>query len=315
MTEHHADDSRHISSAQPAAEWLQPQPSRLRILSTFSRWLAFWRRFRRNRAAVVGLFLATAFVIVGIVAPIIAPFDPLSTHTGEPFSLPNAENYMGTDDLGRDIFSGVVYGIRFSMLVGVLAATTSALIGTTIGAISGYFGGWLDDILMRLTELFLIIPKLFLALVIVALFGTSLWIIILVIGLLSWPPIARVVRAEFLALREQEFVEAAHALGASDLDIAFSEILPNTSHVILIAASLQIPAAILLEAGLSFLGLGDPLTRSLGLMLNDAFSLLRRAWWTAVFPGLAISLISLGFNMTGDGLNDALNPRLKDQGA
>lgn len=271
----------------------------------------FWLRYKRNLGGVVGLVLVIFFLAVAVLAPDIARFDPLQVRTGPRFSTPTAENLMGTDDLGRDIFSGVIYGIRTSMLVGVLAVVTSASIGIIVGAVSGYFGGILDELLMRFTEFTLIVPKLFLALVIVAIFGSGLWIVILVIGILSWPPIARVVRAEFLALRESEFVEAARGLGASHFNIIFAEILPNVMPSILVTASLQIAGAILLEAGLSFLGLGDPSNRSLGLMLNDSLPLFRRAWWTSVFPGLTISLIVLAFNITGDTLNDTLNPRLR----
>lgn len=276
-----------------------------------SRWLRFWRQYSRNRAAVFGLALVVLFVATAILADVIAPFDPSSTNVGPLLSPPSLSHLMGTDDIGRDVFSAVVYGIRISIVVGVFTALTATVIGTIVGAAAGYLGGWVDHLLMRIVELFLSIPRLFLALVIVALFGVSLVNIILVIGFLSWPPIARIIRAEFLKLRDERFVEAARVLGASGFNIVFSEILPNTSHLILIAASLQVPAAIIVEAGLSFIGLGDPHPRSLGLILSDAFPLLRRAWWTAVFPGLGLSLISLSFNLTGDGLNDALNPRLK----
>jgi peptide/nickel transport system permease protein len=271
----------------------------------------FWRQFRRNKAGVLGLLVVLAFVVVSGFAHVLSPRNPTATNTAPPFTPPSREIPFGTDDLGRDVLSAVIFGIRVSVEVGVFAALTSALIGTLVGAIAGFTGGWVDNLLMRLAELFLSIPRLFLALVIVAIFGTSRVNVIFVIGVLSWPPIARIVRAEFLALREERFVEAARAIGASRIDIAFSEILPNTLHLILITASLQIPAAIIVEAGLSFLGLGDPQPRSLGLVLNDAYPFLRRAWWPAVFPGLALSLITLSFNLAGDALNDAFNPRLK----
>jgi peptide/nickel transport system permease protein len=260
----------------------------------------------------LGLALVVMFVATALFADAIAPFDPGSTNVGPPLSSPSSAHLMGTDDIGRDVFSAVVYGIRISVLVGVLSAIVSTLIGTVIGAVAGYMGGWVDAILMRLVEFFLSVPRLFLALVIVALFGVNLVNVILVIAFLSWPPIARIIRAEFLKLRYERFVEAAQVLGASSADIMFLEILPNTYHLVLIAASLQVPAAIIVEAGLSFIGLGDPHPRSLGLILSDAYPLLRRAWWTAVFPGLSLSLIALSFNLTGDGLNDALNPRLKE---
>lgn len=277
-----------------------------------ARWRGFWRQYRRNSAGVFGLALVVLFVATALWAGTIAPYDPGSTNVGPPLVPPNFTYLMGTDDIGRDVFSAVVYGIRISVLVGVLTALVSTLIGTVVGAVAGYFGGWVDAVLMRGVEFFLSIPRLFLAVVIVALFGVDIFKVIMVIAFLSWPPIARIIRAEFLKLRNERFVESARILGASSANIIFLEILPNTYYLVLIAASLQVPAAIIVEASLSFIGLGDPHPRSLGLILSDAYPLLRRAWWTAVFPGLSLSLIALSFNLTGDGLNDALNPRLKE---
>ena len=273
----------------------------------------FFLRFRKNKLGFIGLLLVTLFILISIFAPIISPYEPTKTNTGPVFMSPNAQFIMGTDNLGRDVFSGVIFGIRISIQVGVFAALTAATIGTLIGATSGFLGGAVDSILMRMTELFLSIPTLIAAIVIVAIFGASRLNVILVIGILSWPSIARVIRAEFLSLREKEFVEAARGIGQTRISIMLSEILPNTIHIILITASLQIPAAIIVEAGLSFLGLGDPQPRSLGLILNDAYPFLRRSWWSAVYPGLILSLIALSFNVMGDGLNDALNPYLKDK--
>ena len=311
MKETLADDHSDIYIGQPSVESVQS--TALQKATNQNRWLEFWHRYKRNRSAVFGLFLIIIFFVLGVLARLIAPYDPHSIGVGEIFSLPTSRNIMGTDDLGRDVFSGILYGIQVSLFVGLVAVSTSALIGTITGAISGYFGGWSDDILMRITELFLVVPKLFLALATVAIFGPSLFNVSLIIGILSWPSIARVVRAEFLARRDIEFVEAARGLGASNLDIILTEILPNVIPVVIVTASLQIAHAILLEAGLSFLGLGDPDARSLGFMLKDAIPLLRKAWWVAVFPGLTITLITLGFNLTGDGLNDALNPRLREK--
>jgi peptide/nickel transport system permease protein len=218
---------------------------------------------------------------------------------------------MGTDDLGRDILSGVLWGARVSIAVGLLAALTSTVIGVVIGAAAGFYGRTLDDVLMRVTEFFLVIPRFFLVLVMVALFGNSVWHVILVIGILSWPVTARLVRVEFLSLREKEFVEGSRAVGASDPRIILRHILPNAFPPIVVSGSLQIARAILMEAGLSFLGLGDPNQASWGVMLYNAQRFLRQAWWTAAFPGLAIFFIVMGFNLVGDGLNDALNPRQK----
>jgi peptide/nickel transport system permease protein len=270
----------------------------------------FWEKFRRNRVAVFGLGVVVCFGALALTAPWLAPFQPLSTGK-DSFHPPGAAYLMGTDDLGRDLLSGVLWGARVSLLVGLLAALTSTVIGVIVGALAGYYRGFLDDLLMRMTEFFLVIPRFFLVLVIVALFGNSLWNVIFVIGLLSWPVTARLVRVEFLALREKEFVESARAVGASDWRIILRHILPNAAPPIVVSGSLQIARAILMEAGLSFLGLGDPNQVSWGVMLYNAQRFLRHAWWTATFPGLAIFLIVMGFNLVGDGLNDALNPRQK----
>lgn len=270
----------------------------------------FWTKYSRNRPAVVGLGIVFCFVALGLLAPWLAPFKPLDTGPHS-FRPPDATYRMGTDDLGRDILSGVLAGTRVSIAVGLLAALTSTLIGVVIGAAAGYYGGTLDDLLMRVTEFFLVIPRFFLVLVMVALFGNSLWHVILVIGILSWPVTARLVRVECLALREKEFVESTRAVGASDLRIILRHILPNAVAPIVVSGSLQIARAILMEAGLSFLGLGDPNQTSWGVMLYNAQRFLRQAWWTAAFPGLAIFFIVMGFNLVGDGLNDALNPRQK----
>jgi len=273
----------------------------------------FWRRYRKSRSGLAGLALVAGFVLLAGLAGLIAPFAPLDTKTGTPFERPGPIHYFGTDDLGRDVFSGVVHGARVSLAVGFLAAITSTIIGILIGAMAGYFGGWADDLLMRVTELFMVIPVFVLGLLLVALFGPSVGNVIVVISILSWPGTARLVRAEFLSLKSREFVEAARSLSASHLDIIFSEILPNALAPVIITTSLRVATAILIEAGLSFLGFGDPNTISWGLMLYWAQNFIRHAPWMAVFPGLAISLTTLAFNLVGDALNDALNPRLKER--
>jgi peptide/nickel transport system permease protein len=270
----------------------------------------FWKKYKRNRAAVWGLYIVAFFLLLAILSPWIAPFKPLGIGK-DSFFRPNLTYLMGTDDLGRDLLSGILWGARVSIMVGLLAALTSTLIGVIIGGIAGYYGGWIDDLLMRITEFFLVIPRFFLVLVIVALFGNSIWNIILVIGVLSWPVTARLVRVEFLSIKEKEFVESARSVGASDLKIILDHILPNATPPIVVSGSLQIARAILMEAGLSFLGLGDPNQISWGVMLYNAQRFLRHAWWTATFPGLAIFLVVMGFNLVGDGINDALNPKQK----
>jgi peptide/nickel transport system permease protein len=242
-----------------------------------------------------------------------------SLFTGSPFELgndilvpPNQKYLMGSDDLGRDVFARFVFGFKVTLTIGFLAALLSLVIGIPIGSLAGYYGGWVDDLLMRITDVFMVIPSFFLAVVVAVIFGSSIGFVIFVIGILYWPAGARLIRAEFLSLREREFVQAAKAVGAGDLYIAFKEILPNALPPSIVNASLQIAAAILLESGLSFLGLGDPAIPSWGMQLNAAQNFLRSAWWMAAFPGMGIFLITLSMNLVGDGLNDALNPRLKE---
>jgi peptide/nickel transport system permease protein len=220
---------------------------------------------------------------------------------------------MGTDDLGRDVFSGFMLGAKLSLLVGFLAAITSTIIGIIVGSIAGYCGGRIDNVMMRFTDVFMTIPQFVFALVIAALFGGSLWNVIWVIGVLYWPSTARLIRAEFLSLKEYEFVKAARALGMRDMEIIFGEILPNAISPAIVNASLSVASAILVEAGLSFLGLGDMTLRSWGAMLHDAQTFMREAWWMAVFPGLGIFFATWGFNSVGEGLNAALNPRLRER--
>jgi len=228
--------------------------------------------------------------------------------------LPPTANYpFGTDDLGRDIYSNVIYGARTSMMVGLLAAGISVLIGILVGAFSGYYGGKLDDLLMRSSEIFLVLPTFLLALIIVAIFGTNINNIIFAIAIVSWPRTARLLRAEFLTMKEREFVEAARVLGSKHIDIMLSEILPNAIFPVIVNASLEVATAILTEAGLSFLGAGDPNVPSWGLMLNNAQNYLRVAWWMAAFPGAMLFLTCLSLNLVGDGLNDYFNPRLKER--
>jgi len=268
-----------------------------------------WHRFRRKGWSVLGLWFLTFFVIVAVLAPLLAPYTTMEL--ADSFLPPDAAHPFGTDSLGSDVFSNVILGTRTSLMVGLLAVVTSTVIGITVGATAGYFGGALDTVLMRVTELFQVLPRFFLAIVIVAVFGSSIWIIIFVIGVLGWPATARLLRAEFLSLKHREFVDAARALGMTDLDLIVREILPNAMPPIIVAASLQVSGAILLEASLSFLGLGDPNVMSWGVMLFYAQEFFSRGVWMAIFPGLALFLTTLSLNLVGDGLNDALNPRLR----
>lgn len=271
----------------------------------------FWRQFKRNKAAVLGLAVSLFFLMIALLGPLISPYDPYEL-VAERLQEPCFNHPMGTDDLGRDIFSQVLYGARISLLIGFSAAGISVVVGVLVGSISGFSGGKVDDILMRTTELFQTIPRFFLAILLISFFGSSVWNVILAIGILSWPSTARLVRAEFLSLRERQFVEAAKAVGAGNLNIVVDEILPNALSPVIVNGTLQLASAILLEAMLSFLGLGDPNVFSWGTILNNAQLYLRQAWWMVSFAGIMIAVTVLGLNLVGDGLNDALNPRLKE---
>ena len=272
----------------------------------------FWINYRKNVSAVFGLGIILALVILALAAPILTPFQPLRL-VATPFLPPSQEHPMGTDFLGRDNFSEVVYGARTSLLIGFLAAATSVLVGIVVGALAGFFGGFKDEVLMRITEVFQVIPQLFLVLAAVAIVGPTVWNVVWVIGLTSWPTTARLVRAEFLTLRERPFVEAARVAGAGDSQLIWSEILPNATAPIVVNSSFMVARAIILEASLNFLGLGDANVPSWGRILQDAQAYLQRAWWLSFFSGLFIALAVLGMNLLGDGLNDALNPRLRQR--
>lgn len=269
------------------------------------------RRFLGSGPGVTGLGIVAALLAAAVLAPLFTDADPLGTSLAA-FAAPGRGVPFGTDNLGRDVFAGVLYGARVSLAVGILAAAVSALVGIAIGMTAGYTGGRTDTALMRAAELCQTIPQFFLALLVVALIGRGLEKVILVLGLLGWPLTARLIRAEFLSLKEREFVESARALGMAGPRIALRVILPNALPPAVVAATFGVAEAILLEAGLSFFGLGDPNLGSWGVMLQNAQGYLRRAWWMAVFPGLGITLAVFGFNLLGDGLTDALNPRLRE---
>ncbi len=285
----------------------------MRNRSIIPRLRGAFSRFARNRLALFGLVLFTVMVVLALAAPLLTPKGPF-TIVGGRLRPPGTEFAFGTDQVGRDVLAGVLYGARTSLMVALLSVGLSVTIGIVVGAISGYYRGRVDDILMRITEIFQVMPRFILALFIVAIFGANIWGIIFVIGILSWAEIARLLRAEFLTIRERPFVTAARAYGASNARIIVREILPNALTPVIVAGSLQIASAVLLEAGLSFLGIGDPNAMSLGTMLNSAQQYLRYAWWMAIYPGVAICLVTLGVALISDGLNDALNPRLKEMG-
>lgn len=279
------------------------QPAQARVL---------WARFRRNRAAVFGLALFAAVALAALLADVITPGDPLA-RAGAPLMPPFADRAMplGTDQLGRDILAGILHGARISLLIGVVATLISIVIGMLIGAASGYFGGWIDNLLMRVTEAFQTIPSFVLLLVLVAIFGSTIETIIIGIGVVSWTAPARIVRAEFMALRSREFVDAARNLGVGTPAIIFREILPNALPPAIVFASVVMATAILMESALAFLGLGDPNFASWGNMIGQGRAVLRTDWHCTVIPGIAILLTVLSFSLLGDGLNDLLNPRQK----
>lgn len=270
----------------------------------------FWRRFRRNLGAVAGLVILALVGLTALLAPILFPFSPWEMR-GLPFLPPGQGGFLlGSDALGRDVAAGIAHGTVVSLLVGGVSTAVALVIGITLGAIAGYAGGRVDDAVMRFTEFFQTIPSFVLAVVLVAIFTPSLTSIVIAIAIVSWPPVTRVVRAEFLSLRSREFVQAAEVLGRSRLAIMLTEILPNALSPIIVLSSLMVATAILLESALSFLGLGDPNLMSWGFMIGAGRSVIRLAWWMSVFPGVAIFLTVLALNLVGEGLNDALNPRL-----
>ena len=266
-----------------------------------------WHQLRRSPTGVTGVVLTVGVALVGAFAGTLAPSDPFTT-VGKPLTGPSMAHLMGTDDLGRDVLSGVLHGMRTSTIVATVAVLLAGVIGVFVGAVAGYCGGRVDDVLMRITEIFQGCPRFFLAIVAVALLGAGLDIVILVLGLTSWPMLARVVRAESLSLREREFVEAARALGASGPSILVRHVLPSVLPFAWVVISLLAASVILLEASLSYLGLGDPNVMSLGYLANNAQGFMRSAWWMAVFPGLAIVVAVLGLSLVSDAVGDVLNP-------
>jgi peptide/nickel transport system permease protein len=272
---------------------------------------AFWRNLLRNRGAAIGLVVLIAVLAVAIAGPLLFPSSPWRM-VQRPFLPPMAAPgfLLGTDALGRDVTAGLIHGARVSLIVGLVSTLAALAIGVPIGAAAGYFGGRTDDALMRFTEFFQTIPSFALAIVLVAILQPSIYSIVGAIAIVSWPPVARLVRGEVLSLRAQEYVQAAIVTGHSHGWIIWREILPNTLSPVIVLASLMVATAILLESSLSFLGLGDPNLMSWGYMVGAGRTVMRQAWWITVFPGFAILLTVLALNLIGEGLNDALNPRL-----
>ncbi|MCA9907184.1 MAG: ABC transporter permease [Anaerolineae bacterium] len=275
-------------------------------------------QFRRHKLAVVSLILLVIFVVLSLLADQIVPYDPndidpraANVTRGFP-QPPTAEHVLGTDDLNRDLLSRALFGMRVSLAVGFFAMLIAISLGVAVGTLSGYAGGAVDNLLMRMVDVFLSVPSFILFLTLNSLLPPSIWTVVIILGAFSWMDVARLVRAEMLALKEREFVIAARSLGATPLRLVLSHVLPNALAPILVAATLSIPAAILSESTLSFLGLGvPPPNASLGNMLQDAKAWLTNAWWMWLTPGVIISLIVLAFNFVGDGLRDAFDPTLR----
>ena len=273
----------------------------------------FWTRYRRNRAAVLGLGILFTILFMAATAHLFYPEDPFRL-VGRPLSGPLKNGFLlGSDSLGRDVASGIVHGAKTSLLIGLIATLVSIFIGIFFGAFSGYFGGRVDDLLMRVTEIFQTIPSFIFAILLVAIMKPSIFSIVIAIAVVSWPGVARLVRGEFLSLKNREFVQACHTIGMSDLRVMLREILPNCLSPIIVIGSLMVATAILIESGLAFLGLGDPNIMSWGFQIGAGRTMLRSAWWVCTFPGIAILITVLAINLIGEGLNDALNPRLKER--
>ena len=273
----------------------------------------FWRRFKGNRPAIAGGLIVLSVFVIALFAPVLSPYDPATIDVEKILTGPTQAHPLGTDELGRDILSRMIWGSRISLMVGFVAVGISILIGVLIGAVAGYHGGWIDDVLMQFVDIMLSIPTFFLILAVIALVEPSIWNIMIVIGVTSWMGVARLVRGQFLALNEMDYVTAARALGAKDGRMIFFHILPNAMSPVYVSAVLGVAGAILIESSLSFLGLGvQPPTPSWGSIITGGKDTIEIAWWISLFPGLAILFTVLGYNLLGEGLQDALNPRLKE---
>jgi peptide/nickel transport system permease protein len=272
----------------------------------------FWQRLRRNRMAMAGAVIVGLMFFLALVAPL-AGHDPGAIDVASRLQSPGLKHWLGTGDLGRDVFARILFGARISLLVGFVAVGIATLIGIVVGALAGYYGRWTDAVIMRFVDIMLCFPTFFLILAVIAFLEPSIWNIMIIIGLTGWMGVARLVRAEFLSLRERDFVLAARAMGASDGRIIFRHVLPNALSPILVSATLGVAGAILTESALSFLGIGvQPPTPSWGNMLIAGKQTLGTAWWLSAFPGLAILLTVLGYNLLGEGIRDALDPRIRE---
>jgi peptide/nickel transport system permease protein len=272
----------------------------------------FWPRLARNKFAVAGAIVVLLMLAVALLAPLIVRYGPNEINAWTVLEPPSPKHWFGTDDLGRDVFSRVIFGARISLLVGFAAAGIAVLIGTMLGLVSGFYGGWIDNILMRVVDIMFCFPTFFLILAVITFLRPSIWYIMIVIGLTGWMGVARLVRAETLSIREMDYITAARCIGCSDRRIIFRHILPNAASPALVAATLGIAGAILTESALSYLGIGvQPPTPSWGNILTSGKDYIEFAWWLSLFPGLAILVTVLAYNLLGEGIRDALDPRVK----
>jgi len=274
--------------------------------------MGFWEMFYKNKLTLAGGGIVVLLFVVSILAPLISPYDPGAIDLQNVLAPPSAGHWFGTDQLGRDVMSRMIWGARISLKVGFVATGLAIFIGMILGAVAGFYGGWIDALIMRFVDIMLCFPTFFLILAVIAFLEPSIWNIMIVIGLTGWMGVTRLVRADFISLRERDFVRAARAIGASDARIIFLHILPNALASILVAATLGIAGAILTESALSFLGIGvQPPTPSWGNILTAGKDNIDIAWWLSLYPGLAILITVVGYNLLGEGIRDASDPRLK----
>ncbi|MBC08508.1 nickel transporter permease [Thalassospira sp.] len=291
-------------------QWLTSDAPQSRWQAKCGRaWLA-WLKFTENKLAMIGLSIVIGLILVTIFAPLLAPYDPLAADLANRIQPPGAEHWFGTDQLGRDILSRLIYGAQYTLLIVGLVAITAAPVGLLVGTAAGYFGGWVDATLMRITDIFLAFPKLILALAFVSALGPGIENAILAIAITAWPPYARIARAETITVRKSDFIEAARLQGTSNMGLITGHIMPMCISSLVVRVTLDMAGMILIAAGLGFLGLGaQPPMPEWGAMVSDGRQFLLEQWWVATVPGIAILIVSLGFNLLGDGLRDVLDPR------
>lgn len=292
-------------------DWLRDPSPKSRVQARVGQSYLGWLRFRRNPLAMAGALIVLALVVLAAFAPLIAPHDPIAQDLSQRLLPPGTPGYlMGTDEFGRDILSRIIYGSRVTLYIVAMVAVTAPLFGLLIGTVAGYAGGWVDQVLMRITDIFLAFPKLILALALVAVLGPGIENAVLAIALTSWPPYARMSRAETLTVRNADYIAAVRLQGAGPVRIIWGHVMPMCMSSVVIRVTLDMAGVILTAAGLGFLGLGvQPPLPEWGMMISSGRKFLTDYWWVATMPGLAIFVVSLGFNLLGDGLRDVLDPR------